>query len=56
MARNDVRAAAFSSNGTCLLQSESGFSPDLVLFRSNLPKSYMLKCRAVDIDDEGICS
>ena len=55
MARNDLRAAAFSTNGTCLLQSDSGFSPDLVLFRSNLPESYMLKCRGADIDEKGFC-
>ena len=56
MAKNDVRSAAFSTDGNCLLQSDSGFSPEFVLFPPNLPKRYMLQCRGVGMDNnEGFC-
>ena len=55
MAKFDVQSAAFSSNGTCLLQSNSGFSPTFALFTSNLPKRSTLQCRSANIDDQGFC-
>jgi hypothetical protein len=55
MAKYDVQSAAFSSNGTCLLQSSTGFSPQFSLFPENLTKRGILQCRSAHIDDNGFC-
>jgi hypothetical protein len=54
-AKSDIRSAAYSSNGTCLLQSHTGFSPTFSLFTRNLTKRALLQCRGSDISDKGFC-
>lgn len=54
-AQNTIQSAVFSSDGTCLLQSNLGFSPTFTLFPAHLPKRYMRQCRSADIDKTGFC-
>jgi hypothetical protein len=54
-AQNSIQSAVFSSDGTCLLQSNLGFSPTFTLFPAHLPKRYMLHCRSADIYKAGFC-
>jgi hypothetical protein len=53
--KHSIQSAVFSSNGTCLLQSNLGFSPSVTLFPTNLPKRYMLQCESALIDNKGFC-
>lgn len=53
--KHGIQSAAFSSNGTCLLQSNLGFSPAVTLFSTNLPKRYMLHCDGALVTIDGFC-
>jgi hypothetical protein len=55
MVQYDLQSAMFSTNGTCLLQSYSGFCPSFTLFPPNLPMRYMLQCPSYEIDHQGFC-
>jgi hypothetical protein len=55
MVQYDLQSAMFSTNGTCLLQSNSGLCPSFTLFPPNLPMRYMLQCPSSEIDHKGFC-
>ncbi len=55
MAKHDIQSAAFSSIGTCLLQSNAGFCPTFSIFTRNLTQRVLKRCPGLAIDNNGIC-
>jgi hypothetical protein len=55
MAKHDIQSAAFSSIGTCLLQSITGVCPTFSLFARNFTKRGLKRCPGLAIDNNGIC-